>query len=378
MKLSRFSYDLPSDLIAQTPLARRDVSRLLRLDRTTGQIAHHHFFDLPALLRPGDLLVLNNTRVLPVRLIGRKPTGGEVEILLTKRIEQEMYSEVWEALTKPGLKIGQKVEFINENHQLVIECLVDEGYTRRVRTSLAGTELLAALDKLGSLPTPPYIKKFVGDPERYQTVFGHEPGSAAAPTAGLHFTPELLTQLKTTGIETVEITLHVGLGTFLPVKENEIEQHQMHSEWYEVSPAAAKKINTAREAGRRIVAVGTTALRTLESTFEDRPLPSLPQEGSSRDDPPRRGEGRGRSRAGSGETSLFVYPPYRFRAADALITNFHLPESTLLMLVSAFTSWPQTGEKFVDFQTSSIGKAYHEAIQEKYRFFSFGDAMLIE
>lgn len=356
MQLKQFSYALPEELIAQTPLPNRDESRLLQLERASGRISHHHFFDLPALLRSGDLLVLNNTRVLPVRLQGRKPSGGKVEVLLTKRTEQNKYSETWEALTKPGLKAGQQVTVSDGAASLQLECLADQGYTRLVKTSLAGPQLLAVLNQLGSLPTPPYIKKFVGDPERYQTVFGHQPGSAAAPTAGLHFTAELFERLRQAGIATAEVTLHVGLGTFLPVKETEIERHRMHSEWYEVTPEAAAAVNLAKRRGRRVIAVGTTALRTLESTAQP----------------------DGSVSAGRGETSLFVFPPYRFRIADALITNFHLPQSTLLMLVSAFTSWPQTKEKFVNFQSSLLGRAYAEAIGERYRFFSFGDAMLIE
>ncbi len=354
--LSQFSYDLPAELIAQTPAKRRDASRLLRLNRIDSQIDHHHFYDLPTLLRPGDLLVLNDTKVLPVRLLGRKSSGGQVEVLLTKRVELNTDHEIWEALTKPGLKVGQIVVIERDHQPLQLKCVADQGYTRLVQTSAAGGKLLALLDRLGTLPLPPYIHDFAGDPARYQTVFAQAPGSAAAPTAGLHFTPALFDQLAAAGVCTTKITLHVGLGTFLPVKEKEIEKHQMHSEYYEIPNVAALAVNQAKKEGRRVVAVGTTALRTLESVADQ----------------------DGLIKPGSGETSLFVYPPYRFRCANALITNFHLPESTLLMLVAAFTSWPQTKTRFTDFSASALGQAYQLAIEQRYRFFSFGDAMLIE
>lgn len=356
MLLSQFSYDLPPELIAQTPVEPRDASRLLRVDRKTGRIDHNHFYDLPTLLKSGDLLVINNTKVLPVRLRGKKETGGEIEILLTKRLSIDDQTETWEALTKPGLKVGQKVIVEKDAQKLEVTCVTDAGYTRHVELSASGAKLLHLLDLLGTLPTPPYIREFVGDPQRYQTVFAQAPGSAAAPTAGLHFTPGLFEKLRAVGVDIAEVTLHVGLGTFLPVKEAEIEKHHMHSEWYEITEEAAEKINRAKKEKRRVIAVGTTSLRTLESVADE----------------------NGLVHTGSNETSLFVFPPYKFRCADGLITNFHLPESTLLMLVSAFASWPQTVEKFVDFRSSLIGRAYREAIDEKYRFFSFGDAMFIE
>ncbi len=361
MQLTDFSYDLPPERIAQTPVEPRDHSRLLVIDRQTKRLSHHHFYDLPALLSSGDVLVVNNTKVLPVRLFGTKDTGGKIEVLLTKQLSLESDHEVWQALTKPGLKVGQTVHFSAENapeHTLTLTCIEDEGYTRLVKTSLRGPELLQALDALGEIPTPPYIEAFVGDPDRYQTIFAKHAGSAAAPTAGLHFTPEVFTALAAKNIEVVEVTLHVGLGTFLPVKVDDITTHKMHSEWYEVTEDAAEKINAVKRSGKRVVAVGTTSLRTLESAaFTE--------------------NGVGQVRPEAKETELYVYPPYQFQVSDAMITNFHLPESTLLMLVSAFASSPQTDEHFVNFSSSLIGKAYAAAISEEYRFFSFGDAMLI-
>ncbi|MCD8485086.1 tRNA preQ1(34) S-adenosylmethionine ribosyltransferase-isomerase QueA [Candidatus Woesebacteria bacterium] len=361
MQLSDFHYDLPPELIAQTPVEPRDHSRLLVVDRQTKQFSHQHFYDLPTLLSSGDLLVVNNTKVLPVRLHGQKDTGGKIEVLLTKQISLESDHEVWQALTKPGLKVGQTVHFSSgksPDQTLTLTCVEDEGYTRLVKTSLRGPELLHALDALGEIPTPPYIEAFVGDPDRYQTIFAKHAGSAAAPTAGLHFTPDVFAALAEKGIDVVEVTLHVGLGTFLPVKVDDITEHKMHSEWYEVTPKAAERINAVKSAGKRVVAVGTTSMRTLESAaFTE--------------------NGVGQVRAEAKETELYVYPPYQFQVCDAMITNFHLPESTLLMLVSAFASAPQTDEPFVDFSSSLIGQAYQTAIAEKYRFFSFGDAMLI-
>lgn len=354
MKTSDFSYHLPEERIAQTPAEPRDHSRLLQVDRQSGKLSHHFFYDLPNLLRTGDVLVLNNTKVMPVRLFGQKETGGKIEVLLTKRYGQDPHGETWQALTKPGLKVGQKVIIQNDRFRLEIIGEIDEGYTRKVRTSLSGIELLSALDQLGELPTPPYIESFVGDPERYQTIFAKEAGSAAAPTAGLHFTPGLLERLREHGIDTVEVTLHVGLGTFLPVKVDDVTAHHMHTEQYEILPEAAEKINQAKQSGQRVIAVGTTSMRTLESAAEGKLV-----------------------QAGRADTALFVYPPYPFQICDGLITNFHLPQSTLLMLVSAFTSAPQTDQSFTTFDTSLLGQAYAEAIQENYRFYSFGDAMLI-
>lgn len=357
MKLADFSYYLPPERIAQTPIDPRDHSRLLVVDRQSETFAHQHFYDLPDFLRAGDLLVVNDTRVLPVRLYGHKDTGGKIEILLTKRYEMHENHEVWQALSKPGLKVGQSAHFSTEDGsiELTVTCLEKEDYTRRVKTSLSGTALLSSLEVLGEMPTPPYIEKFVGDPERYQTIFAKNAGSAAAPTAGLHFTPELFTALENKGVQTTEVTLHVGLGTFLPVKVNNITEHHMHSEWYEVSEETAQKINETKKNGGRVIAVGTTSMRTLESAAND----------------------DGTVRAESGETELYVYPPYTFKVCDGMITNFHLPESTLLMLVSAFCTAPQSPEVFSSFSFSLLGRAYIEAIAQEYRFFSFGDAMLI-
>jgi S-adenosylmethionine:tRNA ribosyltransferase-isomerase len=375
MQLSDFSYQLPPERIAQQPVEPRDHSRLLHLDRQTHSIDHHHFYDLPTLLRPTDVLVLNNTRVLPMRLFGHKATGGEVEILLIKKSHTDVASastpghEVWEALSRPGLKTGQVVTFdhpaiktaqpaaaATAGHVFQATCVGKQDYTRLVELNASGAQLLNLLNEYGSIPTPPYITEFVGDPERYQTLFGTRGGSAAAPTAGLHFTHELLATLHQIGIPTIEVTLHVGLGTFLPVKESDITQHIMHSEWYEVSPTAAALINQHKAQGHRIIPVGTTSLRTLESAVDS----------------------HGQLQPGQAETKLYCYPPYQFKIADALITNFHLPESTLLMLVAAFCTAPQTSEQFATFQDSWLGQAYTTAIQEEYRFFSFGDAMLIE
>ena len=361
MLLRDFDYTLPPERIAQQPAEPRDHSRLLHLDRATHTLAHRHFYDLPQLLQTGDVLVVNNTKVLPVRLFGQKPTGGQVEVLLTKKYQGAGQVETWEALTKPGLKPGQKVLVHNDQAELTITCQEITGYTRTVEVKASQGDVLQALYHLGEMPTPPYIKKFVGDPERYQTIFATQPGSAAAPTAGLHFTPELMGSLRQQGVEIVEVTLDVGLGTFLHVTTDDLTQHHMHSERFTVTDASAQKINAALEENRRVVAVGTTSLRTLEAAaVENKKYPKgwsvHPQTTS---------------------TELFVYPPYQFRIVDALITNFHLPKSTLLMLVSAFTSAPQTNEAFTTFAESWLGHAYQTAIDEKYRFFSFGDAMFI-
>lgn len=355
MHLSDFSYHLPPENIAQSPVEPRDHSRLLVIDRKNQSWEHHFFYELPQFLKQGDLLVVNNTRVLPVRLHGKKDTGGKIEILLTKRYELHENHEVWQALTRPGLKPGQTALFSHGETELTITCLEKEDYTHRVKTSLSGTALLSSLEVLGEIPTPPYIEEFVGDPERYQTIFAKHAGSAAAPTAGLHFTPEVFANLHEKGINVAEVTLHVGLGTFLPVKMDNITEHHMHSEWYEITPETAQKIADTKKAGGRIIAVGTTSMRTLESAANN----------------------DGTVRAESGETELYVYPPYQFQVCDGMITNFHLPESTLLMLVSAFCTTPQSDEVFTNFSSSLLGRVYAEAITENYRFFSFGDAMLI-
>lgn len=360
MQLSDFDYNLPPELIAQTPAEPRDASRLLRVDRQSQEISHHHFFDLPTLLRPGDLLVLNNTKVMPLRLFGKKTSGGAVEILLVKKHEVHEETEVWEALTRPGLKEGQTVIF--GDNELTATALGPKDYTRLVELSAAGDSLLGLLDKLGELPTPPYIKAFTGDPQRYQTIFAEHAGSAAAPTAGLHFTPSVFAALQERGVEIAYVTLHVGLGTFMGVKTENILEHKMHSEFYELTAETAAKINAAIAEGRRVIPVGTTSMRTLESAVCGDRIESE----------------KFFVQANSKETDIFIYPGYKFTVCSALITNFHLPKSTLVMLVSAFTSAPQTDIPFSTFSQSLIGRAYQTAIENEYRFFSFGDAMLLE
>ena len=340
MKKSDFFYELPPELIAQTPLEHRDASRLLCLDKNSGEIRHSYFYKLPELLRPGDCLVLNDSRVLPARLIGRRdPTGGICEVLLLRQKE----GDLWECLVRPGrkLKPGAKVVFGSGELTAVIEAEVSDG-NRLVRFSYHGI-FLEVLERLGEMPLPPYIREKLQDRERYQTVYSREPGSAAAPTAGLHFTKELLAELREMGVEICYITLHVGLGTFRPVKEENILDHEMHSEFCIIPQETADAVNAARRRGARIIAVGTTSCRTLESFAKP----------------------DGTLEARSGWTDIFIYPGYRFRCIDALITNFHLPESTLIMLVSALAG------------RENILHAYQIAVEERYRFFSFGDAMFI-
>ena len=339
MKKSDFSFYLPEELIAQTPIEKRDASRLLCLDKQTGALEHRHFYELPELLREGDCLVLNNSRVLPARLIGMRPTGGAVELVLLR----DLGDNRWECLSRPGRKTkpGQQILFGEGELQAVVEETVSGG-NRIVRFSYEGI-FLEVLEHLGKMPLPPYIRQELKDPERYQTVYSKELGSAAAPTAGLHFTQELLDTIRKKGILTEFVTLHVGLGTFRPVKEEEIEDHEMHSEFCMIPPETAEAVNRTRKNGGRIIAVGTTSCRTLESF--------------SRED--------GTLEASSGWTDIFIYPGYRFKCIDALITNFHLPESTLIMLVSALAG------------RENILNAYNTAVSEKYRFFSFGDAMFI-
>ncbi len=340
MKKSDFYYDLPPELIAQTPLPRRDGSRLLCLDRTTGETEHRHFYDLPELLREGDCLVLNDSRVLPARLIGhRVPGGGVCEILLLTQREEDL----WECLVRPGKKLrpGAKVSFGDGALTAVVEAEVSDG-NRLVRFSYEGI-FMEVLEALGEMPLPPYIKEKLTDRERYQTVYSKEPGSAAAPTAGLHFTQALLEQIMAKGVKICYVTLHVGLGTFRPVKEENILDHEMHSEFCIIPEETARLVNETKRAGGRVIAVGTTSCRTLESfAAED-----------------------GTLRPCSGWTDIFIYPGYRFRCIDALITNFHLPESTLIMLVSALAG------------RETILRVYREAVDLRYRFFSFGDAMFI-
>lgn len=341
LKTHDFYYDLPEELIAQTPLERRDASRLMTLDRKTGEVTHRHFYDLVDLLQPGDCLVMNNSRVLPARLLGhREPTGGAVEVLLLK----DQGSGVWECLTKPGRKTHTGTELSFGSGELTATVVGEkEDGNKLVQFHYEGI-FLEVLERLGKMPLPPYIKEELEDGERYQTVYSKVNGSAAAPTAGLHFTRELLDKLAAKGVKEAYITLHVGLGTFRPVKAEEITEHHMHSEFCMISQETADMINETKRAGGRIVCVGTTSCRTLESLAEP----------------------DGTFTEKSAWTDIFIYPGYQFRAMDALITNFHLPESTLIMLVSAFAGYDH------------VMHAYHEAVKSRYRFFSFGDAMFIE
>ncbi len=343
---SDFYYDLPEELIAQDPLDKRDDSRLLVLDRDTGEIRHDIFHNIVSYLHPGDCLVLNDTKVIPARLLGIKAdTGASAEILLLKN----KGGDVWETLVRPGKKLRKGAEVIFGEGALkaqIIEVLPDGN--RLVRFYYDGI-WEEVLDSLGEMPLPPYIRHKLKDRDRYQTVYAKYEGSAAAPTAGLHFTDELLDSIRTMGVDTAFVTLHVGLGTFRPVKEDNILEHHMHSEWYEISEETADKINSVKESGRgRIICVGTTSCRTIEAA-------------SCQDS-----DGKWHVASGSHETDIFIYPGYEFKITDALITNFHLPESTLLMLVSALGGY------------DNIMNAYREAVSEKYRFFSFGDAMFIK
>ena len=340
MKTSDFDYLLPEELIAQTPVEPRDHSRLLVYNRTDKSIQHQHFYDLPRFLRKGDVLVVNETKVIPARLLGEKEdTGVPVEILLLKRLEKD----VWEGLVRPGrrLKPGTFCTFGNGLLRAEIIDNAEDG-GRKVRFHYEGV-FEDILDQLGQMPLPPYIHEKLQDKSRYQTVYARQEGSAAAPTAGLHFTPELMAKIRKMGVDIVPVLLHVGLGTFRPVKVEDLSEHHMHVEHYEVSPEAAEKINAARAAGGRCVCVGTTSVRTLESASGEDNL----------------------VRAESGDTGIFITPGYTFHAVDSLITNFHLPQSTLLMLISALMG------------REEALRVYREAVEEKYRFFSFGDAMMI-
>ena len=339
MQTKDYWYDLPEELIAQTPLERRDSSRLMVLDRETGDVSHRHFYDIVEYLRPGDCLVMNDSRVLPARLLGHRPSGGAVEVLLLR----DLGDNRWECLCKPGRKmqVGNEVIFGSGELTAVVREVREDG-NRVVEFQYAGI-FLEVLERLGKMPLPPYIKEELADQERYQTVYSREVGSAAAPTAGLHFTKELLEKIRAMGVQTAFVTLHVGLGTFRPVKAEQITDHHMHAELCMISEETASILNRTKEAGGRIICVGTTSCRTLESLVgED-----------------------GRFAAGSKWTDIFIYPGYRFKAMDGLITNFHLPESTLVMLVSAFAG------------REKVLNAYAEAVRERYRFFSFGDAMCI-
>ena len=340
MKTSDFYYELPEELIAQTPLEQRDHSRLLALNREAGKTGHHHFYELPEFLKPGDCLVLNNSRVIPARLLGhREPTGGAVELLLLK----DLGDNTWECLAKPGRKCRIGTELSFGDGRLTAKVVGDGDDGKKLVQFFFTGIFLEVLAELGKMPLPPYIREELEDGERYQTVYSKINGSAAAPTAGLHFTPELLQQIEEKGVRLAYVTLHVGLGTFRPVKADEITDHHMHSEFCEISQETADILNETRRQGGRIVCVGTTSCRTIESLAND----------------------NGTFVERSGWTEIFIYPGYRFKAMDALVTNFHLPESTLVMLVSAFAG------------REHVLAAYAEAVKERYRFFSFGDAMFI-
>ena len=340
MKTSDFNYELPKELIAQTPLEKRDTSRLMTLDRKTGAWEHHHFYELPDFLYPGDCLILNDSRVLPARLLGQRlPGGGGCEVLLLI----DRGEKTWECLVRPGrhMRQGSKLSFGNGELTAEVTEVLPDG-NRLVRFDYDGI-FLEVLERLGKMPLPPYIKEELRDRERYQTVYSKVPGSAAAPTAGLHFTPELLERIQEKGIGIGYVTLHVGLGTFRPVKEEEITEHEMHSEFCILPPETARLINETKARGGRCICVGTTSCRTLESwAAED-----------------------GHMEPKAGWTNIYIYPGYRFKVMDGLVTNFHLPESTLIMLVSAFAG------------REHVLAAYEEAVREKYRFFSFGDAMFL-
>ena len=340
MDVKDFYYDLPQELIAQDPLEDRSSSRLMVLDEITGEVEHRHFKDITEYLRPGDCLVINNTKVIPARLYGVKEgTEAKIEILLLKRKE----NDIWETLVKPGkkCKIGTKIVFGEGILTGEVVDIVEEG-NRLIQFHYEGI-FEEILDRLGQMPLPPYITHQLQDKNRYQTVYAKYDGSAAAPTAGLHFTPELLQQVRDMGVEIAEVTLHVGLGTFRPVKETDVLKHHMHSEFYKIEQSEADKINKAKKEGHRVIAVGTTSTRTLESAADE----------------------NGFLTEKSGWTEIFIYPGYQFKVIDALITNFHLPESTLVMLVSALAG------------REHVLAAYETAVEEKYRFFSFGDAMFI-
>ena len=340
MKKSDFYYDLPEELIAQTPLEKRDTSRLMVLDKKTGQVQHKHFYDIIDYLQEGDCLVINDTKVIPARLYGQKTgTGGAVEVLLLK----DLGDSRWECIVYPGrrLKEGANITFGDGRLTATIDKVLETG-NRIISFHYEGI-FLEILEELGEMPLPHYIKEHLSDPDRYQTVYCREPGSAAAPTAGLHFTPELMERIREKGVVFAPVTLHVGLGTFRPVKEEEITDHVMHSEQYFITPQSAETINQARQSGHRVIAVGTTSCRTLETVTDEHHV----------------------THPGAGNTDIFIYPGYTFKGLDALITNFHLPESTLVMLVSALAG------------QENILNAYRQAVEEKYRFFSFGDAMFI-
>ena len=340
MKVTDFDYELPEELIAQTPMEKRDESRLMVLDRKEQTIEHKHFKDVIDYLEPGDVLVRNNTKVIPARLYGKKETGAKVEFLLLNNMEKD----IWECIVRPGNKLHVGAKVIFGDGILKAEVLdTMPGGTRKVKFHYEGI-FNEILDKIGLMPLPPYIHESLKEKDRYQTVYAKYDGSAAAPTAGLHFTPELLKKIEEKGIDIANVTLHVGIGTFRPVKEDTVEAHQMHSEHFYIKEEDCEKINKAKKSGHRVIAVGTTSCRVLETIADD----------------------NGNVKPTEGDTQIYIYPGYKFRCLDALITNFHLPQSTLVMLVSALA-----GKDY-------IMKAYKEAVEQKYSFFSFGDAMLIK
>ena len=345
METSLFNYILPKKLIAQFPVSPRDHSHLMIIDRKTGQISHHKFYKIEKFLGPNDVLVLNKTKVFPARIFGKKVTGGKVEILLHKNINKF----TWEALTKPGLKIGQVVTFKGFSFKVAER----DNELSIVKFDISKDDLIEKLQKIGITPLPPYIHSTESEKDlrkEYQTVYARSLGSIAAPTAGFHFTNRLLRKLKKKGVQIEYVTLHVGMGTFAPVKTKTLEEHKMHEEEFFVDRAIFARLNKAKKSGKRIISIGTTSTRVLE-TISPKRL--------------------------SGSTNIFIYPPYKFKFVDALITNFHLPSSTLLALISSFVSYPNTKEKFKSFDSSLMGKAYREAIKNKYRFYSFGDACFI-
>jgi S-adenosylmethionine:tRNA ribosyltransferase-isomerase len=365
LTLDQFDYHLPKEAIAQTPAEPRDHSRLLVVDRTTGHLSHHHYYDLPLLLDKNTVLVRNNTKVIPARIIGQKTSGGKVEVLLTKRSGQSQTGEVWECLTKPGLKPNQVVTFARSS--LTARCAQITHYTRQIEFNHFGQALFTELEKIGHTPIPPYIPGWNDEDEPelrqlYQSTYAKHQGSAAAPTAGLHFTPDLDDRLLEAGVQIEEVTLHVGLGTFLRVKEHDITHHTMHQEWFELSPNVTSRLNQAKQAGKKIVAVGTTTTRVLETCATASTAATLFPTLAPK----------------TGETQIYIYPPYRFKFIDHLITNFHESRSTLLMLVSAFATQPNTRFPFTSFAETTVGQAYQEAIAQNYRLLSFGDGMLIQ
>jgi S-adenosylmethionine:tRNA ribosyltransferase-isomerase len=352
MKLNEFDYPLDESLIAQEPMEERDKCKLLLVNREDQSITDKHFFELVDILGPNDVLVMNQSKVIPARLLGNKTTGGRVEVLLVKQLSVDS----WEIITKPGLKEGAKIKFGYSLSGLVSK--VGEEGVCVMEFDKSGAELMLSFESVGKMPLPPYIKSDKEESELrevYQTVFAKEDGSVAAPTAGFHFTADLIEKLLKKGVQIEYVTLHVSLGTFRPVKVEDIAKHQMHAEWFSLSKDTAERLNTAKSQGKRIIAVGTTTSRVLESSANDFEMVSAAQ----------------------GETDIYIYPPYKFKFVDGLITNFHLPKTTLLLLVSALISAPNTNHVFDNFHDSLIGKAYRHATEQKYQFFSFGDAMLI-